>query len=364
MKTAHFLESGEIRVVDAAPPRPGPGQVVLEVRSAGICGSDLHYLHGKNPWGSPLTWPRRAGHELAGAIVEVGQGVTHLRAGDRVGVEPTHLAACGRCTTCASGHSHVCPQRGLVDGQRWSSAGFSELDVALASHVHRLPDAVSFDQGALADVYACGVHALHRVEERRLARVAIVGSGAIALTLGQLAKARGAGCVIVVGRREEAVRHARDAGAADLTIASTDAAEVAERVREATGGVGADVVFETVGHDGAGLAVAVACAAPRASVVILGAFWDEVRLGYALANRKELDVRFSNSYGTWEGEREFALALAALAGGALDTARIVTHHVALGRIRDGFDAALDKRRSGAVKVMVHPTAEGERVAAS
>lgn len=288
-------------------------------------------------------------------IVEVGPEVVGLEVGDRVGVEPMHLAACGRCGTCREGHGHVCPDRGLVDGQRWSSAGFSELDVALASHVHRLPEGLGFDAGALADVYACGVHALHRVADRDLRRVAIVGSGAIALTLGQLARARGAGLVAMVARREAAAVRARAAGAADVTIVSSDAEESGARVRDLMAGVGADVVFETVGGEGQALDTAIACAAPRATVVVLGAFWDDVRLRYALANRKELDLRFSNSYGEWQQVREYALALDELASGRVDGAPLVTHRVPLGEIRAGFDAALDRRRSDAVKVMVHPT---------
>lgn len=355
MKTAFFHADGEILVEDRPPPTVGAGQVTLEVRSAGICGSDLHYVEGRNPWGSPSVWPRRLGHELAGVIVEVGHGVRDFTVGDRVVVEPMHLAACGECGTCRAGHGHVCPSRGVVNGERWSSAGFSEIDVALASHLHALPEALSFDDGALADVYACGVHAIHRVSDRAWRRVVIVGSGAVALCLGQLLRAWGAECVILVARRARAAEQARAAGAADVTIVSTLPEEVGAGLRDLTGGVGADLVFETVGGSGAALDVALAAAAPGAAVVVLGAFWDDLRLRYSIANRKEIDLRFSNSYGAWNEIREISIAIDELARGRVRSAPLITHHVPLTRIQDGFDAAREKRRSDAVKVMVHPT---------
>ncbi len=358
MKTALFHADGEIQLHDRPTPAVSPGRVALEVRSAGICGSDLHYVHGKNPWGSPSVWPRQLGHELAGVIVEVGAGVRDFHVGDRVVVEPMHLAACGACDTCRAGHGHVCPSRGLVDGVRWSSAGFSEIDVALASHVHALPDGLSFDDGALADVYACGVHAIHRVSDRAWRRVVIVGSGAVAFCLGQLLRAWGAECVMLVTRRAQVAEQARAAGAADVTLVSTLPEELGASVRELTGGAGADLVFETVGGNGTALELALAAAAPRAAIVVLGAFWDDLRLRYALANRKEIDLRFSNSYGAWNEIREISIAIDELAKGRVQSAPLITHHLSLARIQDAFQAAIDKRRSGAVKVMVHPTGPG------
>ena len=93
----------------------------------------------------------------------------------------------------------------------------------------------------------------------------------------------------------------------------------------------------------------------RLAVVVLGAFWDDLRLRYSIANRKEIDLRFSNSYGAWNEIREISIAIDELARGRVRSAPLITHHVPLTRIQDGFDAAREKRRSDAVKVMVHPT---------
>ncbi|MEM7355728.1 MAG: alcohol dehydrogenase catalytic domain-containing protein, partial [Acidobacteriota bacterium] len=135
MKTAFLYGSRDLRLEEIPAPSPGPGEVLVRIGAAGICGSDLHRYRGDDPW-SPtqvcqpqLGKPRRLGHELAGVVVELGRGVHGLEAGQRVGVEPMQLAGCGACPPCRRGDYHLCGGRDH-DPQRRRSAGFSELDVA------------------------------------------------------------------------------------------------------------------------------------------------------------------------------------------------------------------------------------------
>jgi threonine dehydrogenase-like Zn-dependent dehydrogenase len=185
MKAALFYGGADIRVEELPTPEPGPGEVLINVRSAGICGSDLHRYRGANPWRTETEAPaqgRQNGHELAGDVAAIGSGVSGLSIGQRVGIEPEHLIGCGRCSYCRRGDTHLCPARGLRHGEHHSSHGFSQYDVCLARNVHPLPDNVSTDAAAILDCYACAVHAMHRARILPYMNVVILGTGAIGMT--------------------------------------------------------------------------------------------------------------------------------------------------------------------------------------
>jgi 2-desacetyl-2-hydroxyethyl bacteriochlorophyllide A dehydrogenase len=345
MRAALFYGGPDIRVEERPTPEPGPGEVLVRVRSAGVCGSDLHGYRAAAPGDGRAG--RENGHELAGEVAALGEGVTGLAIGRRVGIEPEHLIGCGECAYCRRGDYHLCQERG--GGQH--SHGFSEFDVCRAANVHPLPDGLSLDAAAILDCYACAVHALHRVALTPFSRVVILGTGAIGMTLGQFARACGARQVVMVGTRPGPLAIARAAGAADDVIAASEADPVAA-VRDVLG-AGADVVYETVGSSAPTFAQAVQMARPGGTVCVLGIFPRAQDLDMRTAYRKELTITWSNSYSTWNGVSEYEIALDLLASGRVDAAPIITHHYPLERIADAFAAAADKRDSGAVKVVVH-----------
>jgi threonine dehydrogenase-like Zn-dependent dehydrogenase len=356
MQAARFYGGTDIRVEELPEPEPGPGEVLVRVRSAGICGSDLHTYRGANPWRAAADASfigRQDGHELAGEVAAIGSGVSGLSVGQRVGIEPEHLIGCGTCVYCRRGDTHICQLRGQRHGQRHGSHGFSQYDVCLAGNVHPLPENVSIDAAAILDCYACAVHALNRVPILPYMNVAILGTGAIGMTLGQVARAAGARRVIMVGTRAEPLAVARRAGAADKCIANTQA-DLAEALLELTAGQGADVVFETVGGGAPTLAQAIAIARPGGTVGILGVFTSDPALDTRTAYRKELTISWGNSYSRWNGVSEYAIALDLLATGRVAAEPLITHHFPLDQIGAAFAAAADKRASNAVKVLVHP----------
>lgn len=355
MKAALFYGGRDIRVEELPDPEPGPGEVLVKIAAAGVCGSDLHPYRGADPWGGQAPFPRRAGHELAGVVAAIGVGVRGVEVGQRVGVEPMHLVGCGACRQCRRGDYHVCPRRGLRDGRRHGSAGFSELDVAVAANVYPLPDSISLEVASLLDVYGCGVHAINRVPLRASEYVCVVGTGPIGLTMGQVARAAGARRVIMIGRRDESLAFARRVGAADLVVNNTTMPNVGEAIADLTLGELCDAVFETVGGTEDTMAQAVEAAAFGGSIGIIGAFWGDVAVAYRAANRKELDLRWCNSYSTWHGVREFQIALDLLAERRVQAEPLITHRFALDQIAQAFAAADDKRASNAVKVVVKPS---------
>jgi threonine dehydrogenase-like Zn-dependent dehydrogenase len=350
MKAALFCGGKDIRVEEVPAPWPGPGEVLVRVRSGGVCGSDLHNYRGNRQ--SRFTPPWEQGHELAGEVAALGAGVSGLVVGQRVGIEGEHLIGCGACRHCREGQRHLCATRGQVDGKPHGSHGFSELDICKAANVHPLPDAVSFDDAVLADCYACAVHTLNRSPIGAGETLAIVGTGAIALTLGQVAKAWGARQVVMVGTRRPPLDVALACGAADEVFVSRET-DAVRAVQGLTGGEGADLVVETVGGEGQVLAEAMSLARRGGAVSVMGIFTKPQTVNSDLAMQRELTVRWSNSLSYWKGVSEYRTALDLLADGRVKPGPIITHRFPLSRIAEAFAAADDKRGSGAIRVVVN-----------
>jgi 2-desacetyl-2-hydroxyethyl bacteriochlorophyllide A dehydrogenase len=350
MKTAMFYGGPDVRVEYFKTPEPGPGEVLVQVKAAGICGSDLHGYRSPRPG---ATYPQSSGHELCGVVAALGPGVAGFSVGQRVGIEPMHLVGCGHCPRCIRGDYHICPERGVRNGKRVHSSGFSEYDIVIAENVFALPDHLSDDEAAILDVYAVGVHGLNRIPVLPFHTVVVQGTGAVGLTQGQIARACGAKQVIVIGTRDEPLATALACGAADAVV-NGNKVNPAQAVLDLTNGEGADVVFETVGSTAATIQSAIDMAAPGGKVGVVGIFVTPIAIDTVPAMRKEVEVRWVNSYSTWHGVREFQIALDLLASGKVNAKPLITHHVSLDRVAEGFGLALDKRASSAIKVLVIP----------
>ena len=352
MKASLFYGEKDIRVEDQPTPEPGPGEVLIGIKAAGVCGSDLHNYRGNRPSTNDVPWEQ--GHELAGVVEALGPGVDNFAVGDRVGIEAEHLVGCGHCRECKRGDYHICPERGIVHGAKHGSHGFSSHDVTLATNCFPLPDHVSFDEAAILDCYACGVHAVNRTPVPVDGTVVIVGAGTIALTLGQVAKAYGAGRVIMVGTRAEPLQTAVDSGAADEYIVNADEDPV-QGVLDRTDGEGAEVVFETVGGQSQLIAQCTAMARRGGTVSVVGLFTQPQTLdSQTQGMAKELVLTWSNSYSSWQGISEYQTALDLLASDRLNAGPIITHRFPQSQISDAFAAADNKRASGAIRVVVNP----------
>jgi threonine dehydrogenase-like Zn-dependent dehydrogenase len=349
MKAALFYGGTDIRVREVPTPVPGPGQALVRVLAAGVCGSDLHGYRNRSV---KLDQPVLKGHELAGEIAALGPGVEGLAIGQRVGVEPGHLVSCGHCRWCRRGDTQLCSELGQRDGKRVHSTGFAEYSLESAANCYPLPDHISIEEAAILDVYAVAVHAVHRVPVRPTDAVAVLGTGAIGLATAQVARVTGAGRVIVIGRRDAPLELARRLGFDEtVNIAQADAAQA---VRALTDGRGADVVYEAVGGVANTLTQAIEVAARGGRIGVLGAFAGPQTVDAANCMRQELELRWVWSYGLWGGLPEYRIALDMLSGGRIEVAPLITHQFPLAQIGKAFAAANDKRKSGATKVLVLP----------
>lgn len=344
MQAARFYGGKDIRVETIADPCPGPGEALVRVRAAGICGSDLHgYRRGE----AGTAAARTPGHELAGEVIALGEGAKGLATGQRVGVEP--LVGCGVCRFCRSGAYHLCPHLEHIGGAR--PGAFAELTVAPVDRLYPLPDGISFDEASLLDVFAVAVHALTCVPVQPAERVAVIGTGAIGLSIAQAAAAAGA-AVAVIGRRPQPLRVAAETAGALGVDASRQ--EPVAAIRDWSQGLGADVVFEAVGGAGGTLDLALQLAAPRGRVGVVGSFQAPQMLDVRIGYRRELTLQGVWSYAHRGSQPEFAIALDMLARGQFRAGPLITHRYPLEQIAEAFRAADDKATSQAIKVLVIP----------
>jgi threonine dehydrogenase-like Zn-dependent dehydrogenase len=339
VRTATFEAPGEIAVREVPDPQPGPGEVVIRVRAAGICGSDLHE-YGARRQLYEIPYPRAAqGHEFAGEVVAIGRGVDDLAVGVRVAVQP--MIGCAACRWCAAGRFSLCPRLEHIGFAR--PGGFAEQCALPRANAYELPPGVAFDEAALLDCVAVGVHAVHRVAPASASHVAVLGAGAIGLACAAVATARGAGHVTIVGRRDASLAAARSLGIG--TVLHVD--------DEVFRGLEADVVLETAGGADA-LERAVAVARRGATIGLVGEAFGLVPFDHQRIMERELTITACWSYDTWEGASEFAAALELVAAGRVRLAPVITHRFGLDAIAEAFAAADERARSGAVKVLIEP----------
>lgn len=332
---------GNIEVREVPEPTPGPDQVKVAVKAAGICGSDLHIYHDDiklavNP-------PVVMGHEFSGVIAELGQGVQGWQIGDRVTCE-TAAYVCGTCLACRAGYYNVCSEKKLI-GYVYDGC-FASYCVVHESRLHALPENVDFAAGALTEPLACAVHAL--LELTRITAgdtVVITGPGPMGLLSLQLAKAAG-GYSIVCGTSQDTQRLAiaRSLGA-DQTI-DVQQQDALDMVRRMTDGEGADVFIEASGAPPAAR-MGLDMTRRRGQYTQLGLFGRAFELDFELIAYKEIKV--TGSLGQrWNAWRR---ALAMMARGQVQTGPLVSHKLPITAWQEAFEIFESKQ---GLKIVLEP----------
>lgn len=212
MKAAVFYGKEDIRVENRDLREPGEGEVVIQIKAAGVCGTDMHIFQGA-PGASDCNPPVVLGHEFSGVISRVGNGVTKWKTGDRVTADPSIL--CNKCVPCLTGRPHFCESY-TATGVNFDGA-FAEYCVVHEKQLFKLPDNVSFEEGAMCEPLGCCLHGIDIAAIRTGDHVMIIGGGTIGLIMLQLANMAGAGTLSVVEPQTEKRRKAANLGA-DYTI--------------------------------------------------------------------------------------------------------------------------------------------------
>ncbi len=351
MKAARFYGPGDIRIDDVAEPATRPGTVKVEVEWCGICGTDLHeYLEGPifAPTAAaphPLTgesMPITLGHEFAGVVAEVGEGVSRVGVGDRVAVEPYII--CGHCDACANGRYNVCQTLGFV-GLSGYGGGFSQYVVAQERWAHPLGD-LGTDVGALIEPLAVAYHAV-RLSGAKPGHTALVfGAGPIGLVTTAALKAAGVSEVVVVEPAD--VRKAKAPVAGADHVLDPTATDVVAEVRELTKGRGADVSFECAGID-AVLKSAILSTRAGGTVVNVAIWGHEASVAMNDLVFHEVNVLGSLAYAD-----DHPATIEMVASGKVDPFQFITGRIGLDDIvAKGFDELINNKEEN-VKILVRP----------
>lgn len=350
MKALRWHARQDVRLDEVSEPTATPGEVVVRIAACGICGSDLHeYLHGplyipKTP--HPLTGvapPVTLGHEFSGRVVEVGAGVSALRTGDRVTVNPCLL--CGECRWCRRGQPNYCARLGCLGLSR--DGGLAPLVRVPAYGCHVLPADVEDEQGASVEPLAVTVHAYRRARLVGGERVAVVGAGSIGLLMLQVLRAKGAGWVAVVEPREERRALAHELGA-DATI-DPEAEDPARAVAQLTEDERVAATFECVGSAPA-FHTAQRLAGKGGRIVVVGLVPEPVPTSLLGLLAHEKEIVGSSAYVD-----EFPEAIDLLQQRRVRIDRLVTARLPLADALPRGLQALLRREERHVKILITPT---------
>lgn len=285
---------GLVEVVDVPVPEPGAGQVLVQVKRAGICGTDLHMLHGGF---SKVRPPVTLGHEFSGVVAGAGRDAAGWKPGDRVAIE-SEAFSCGQCPWCASGKTNLCPDR-LAYGYS-TDGGFAYYAAVRASGLHRLPEHVSFEEAALSEPLAVAVHAVIELAEAAAGeRLLITGPGPIGLMTLQAAKSAGAR-VVVTGTQKDAARLEIAAKTGADHAVDSSSGGLAALIEDFTGGLGVDAALECSGTQ-AGLADCAALVKRGGRIVQVGLPGKPVQVDMDLLAFHEITLKglFAHHHETW-----------------------------------------------------------------
>lgn len=333
---------GNIELRETEIPQPAADEVLIEIKAAGICGTDVHILHDQYPYWPPVI----LGHEFSGQIVQVGDQVTNYNVGDRVVGEP-HTLACGKCELCRTGYMQLCSsKRSIGWGIHGAFTRYMKLPEKL---LHHIPDSLSYEEAAVVEPTANVVQdVIERGGDQPNDFVVVTGPGPIGLLSVMAAKAAGAREVALVGVKADLklrLKIGEQIGADHIILA--DEEDAVQKVAALTHGRGADVVVEASGAASA-IAATVPMVRRLGRIVVIGMpNKDQVLFPWNAAIWKMCTIVFnlSTGYSSWEK------SIGLIASKKINVAPLITHCVPLAEWDRGMAAA----ESGeAIKVLLVP----------
>lgn len=324
---AYVTAPGQIEILERPIPPLGEFDVLIKVKATAICGSDLHIFKGKHP---AVSLPIPVGHEISGQVTEIGDGVSKVKVGDRVTVEP--VMTCARCYYCQRGDYHLCAN--ISFQYRQGQGGLTTDFVAPEQWVHLLPVGLSYQAGALLEPLSVAVHAVGLSQLEIGDSVAIFGAGAIGLLILQVARAAGAGDVFISDIRDARLKTALELNASGAFNGVQN--DVVEEIRKQTSGLGVQRAFEAVGLE-ATLTQTLQSLQKGGRGVLVGLFESNfISIPANIFVQKEISISGSQGYH-WDFQR--AIELVRL--GKIDLEKMITHHFRLEQTQTAFQTLID-----------------------
>lgn len=338
MRQAVMTEPGKIEFRDVPEPICHWGEVLMEVKCIGVCGSDIHVWHGKHPFTS---YPVVQGHEFSGKVVKVGEGVKDIKEGMKVTALPQIV--CGNCGPCRSGLFNVCEHLAVRGFQATGCA--SDRYIVPAGSIISLPDSMTYQQGALVEPAACGAHSTALAGDLRGKNVLVVGAATIGNLVAQAARCRGAKRVLVCNRGGgRKLKVAKECGIPDTFYTKNES--VADAVKRVFASEGYQVGFECAG---AKEIPKIICETINkgGTIVILGVSKGDTPIPMAILNEHQLTIRGSMMYQ----HEDYKQAVEWIASGKVITEPIVTKHFPFEKYADAYKF-IDEHGKDTMKVMI------------
>ncbi|MEK3722787.1 NAD(P)-dependent alcohol dehydrogenase [Paenibacillus sp. FSL H8-0034] len=333
----------QIAIKKVKKPVPGPHEALVKVYCIGVCGSDIHYYEHGRIGRYVVDSPIILGHELAGVVIQIGDQVTNISIGDRVAVEPG--VTCGRCSFCKSGRYNLCPEVVFMATPPVDGA-WAEYVAIRSDFLFKLPEEMSYEQGALLEPLSVGFHAMKRGKVGPSDRVLILGLGPIGLLAIQAARLFGVTEIIasdvVPFRREFALK----LGATG--VINPLESDVSEQLSSLTGGEGVDVIIESSGNNQA-ISDTIRLVNRGGRIVFIGLpTAAQIPMDMNMLIDSELDA-----YGVFRYANTYPAAIQALKKSDIDLCQTITHKFALDEIQEAIEL-VRTHKDTSVKVMIYP----------
>ena len=326
----------DIRIEERAVPKPGPREVLIEIKAVGVCGSDVHYYEHGRIGSYVVRQPLILGHESAGVIVDVGEGVSRERIGQRVAIEPG--VPDGVCRQCRTGHYNLCPNVRFF-GTPPIDGAFTNYVTILSDFAYALPNQMSDEEGALIEPLSVGLWACRKAKLRGGDHVLITGAGPVGILAMKVALALGVTEITMTDISPQRLEVARNLGA-------TRTVNVAQQSL-ADAGVEADVLIECSGNQRA-LKDGIHALQPAATAVAVGMGpGEEASIPLSFIQNREIILT-----GTFRYANTYADAIALVASGHIDLKPVITGHYTLAEAEQALQAT--KNDPANIKSVVVP----------
>ncbi len=322
MRNIIYTGPERLRLVDAPVPKIKPNEILLKIKSVGICGTDLHIYSG----GMNLPTPLTMGHEFSGIVYEVGDEVKNFKVGDRAVAE--HVVSCGECYDCLSGKPNLCANAKVI-GLHLPGA-LAEYIAIPADLVYEIPKSISFEEAALIEPLSIAYYAVRKAGFVLGKTVAVIGQGPIGLLVDQVLKQSGAK-VIGVDIADWRLQFAKNKKWVDKTINSKETSLLKEIKKIAPEGV--DIVFEAVGQE-ITAEMSLEIARRDGEVFILGVFESPSKINLMHLVKKELNV-----HGSWTCAFSFLPSIELVAKKQVDLKSLITHRYTALKVSQAFKDA-------------------------
>jgi len=329
---------GVIEFNEVEKPKPQKGEVLIKMMKIGICGSDIHVYHGKHPFTS---YPVTQGHEVSGEIAELGEGVSNLRVGQPVTIQPQ--VVCGKCHPCRNGKYNLCEELKVMGFQTTGAA--SHYFLIEEAKVTPLTDDMNLDEGAMLEPLAVGVHAVRKTGDISGKAVIVLGAGPIGILTAQVAKGMGASKVMITDVSELRLKKATECGV-DVCV-NTAKANLGEAIDEHFGADKADVIFDCAGND-ITIGQAIKYSRKGSTIVIIAVFGDMAKVDLAVANDKELELLNSMMYR----EEDYMEAIRLIHEKKVNLMPLVSKYFAFKEYKQAYEY-IDNNREETMKVIIN-----------